>query len=135
MNNLVFLLFMVQIVHVQSSNDVCLKAFKRKLCFKLSVQKYNYCLSEQIRVFEENDKFCVTNTICVPKTSNCLGIYFNTFKLRKCKLKLKKIKFSLFVWLKLLWVFDTSLKCQDQKSNLVAFISSLYGVDKQKLVY
>ena len=73
MNNLVFLLFMVQIVHVQSSNDICLKALKRKLCFKMSVEKYNTCLFEQFPVFEQNNKFCATNSKCVVKTASCLG--------------------------------------------------------------
>ena len=61
-------------ITVQSSSDICLKAYKKKLCLRLSLQKFDLCLFEPFNtVFELNNKFCVTNTKCVPKILHCLG--------------------------------------------------------------
>lgn len=80
---------MVQIVIVQSTQNVCLKAYKRQLCLKLSVRKYDSCLFQQFDVFELNNKFCVTNTKCVSKIAICSGLSFFIIK----------IKFMLFSFL------------------------------------
>ena len=67
-----------QVLIVTNSSDLCLKSYKRKLCYKVSIPKYNSCLFKQFTVFEENNKFCVTNTKCVSKSVDCLGVTFKT---------------------------------------------------------
>ena len=70
------LLFVVPIfISVKASNDICLKAYKKKLCLKVSVQKYEMCLFQQFNVFESNNKFCVTNLKCVSKILTCPGLF------------------------------------------------------------
>ena len=73
MLKLFILLCVIQILTVNSANDICLKAYKKKLCLKLSVRNYDLCLFQQFNVFEMDAKFCVSNTKCVPKTSICSG--------------------------------------------------------------
>ena len=86
MNLLLFMLLVIPIV--VSTNDSCLKVYKQKLCFKVSIEKYNSCLFTQFVVFEQNNKFCASNTKCVSKISTCLGITF--------KIKLQKISIFYF---------------------------------------
>ena len=75
---LFFFILVIEIVVVQSSNNtICMKTYKKKLCLKLSVKNYDVCLFQKFGVFEVNNNFCVTNTKCVPKKSNCLGLLFN----------------------------------------------------------
>ena len=65
---------------VETSTNICMKSYKKKLCLKLSVQSYESCLFQRFGVFEVNGKFCVSNTKCVPKTVTCHGsIINNTF--------------------------------------------------------
>ena len=73
MIKLLFLLLLVPVLVVKSSNVNCLKAYKRKLCFKVSLQSYQTCLFRQFIVFEYNNQFCVSNTKCVSKISSCFG--------------------------------------------------------------
>ena len=66
--------FVVFHIIMVTSTDICLKAYKKKLCIKLSIPNYDKCLFEKFDVFEQNNKFCVSNTKCVPKTSSCSGL-------------------------------------------------------------
>ena len=77
MKKIVLFLILFQILVVQSSSDICLKSYKKKLCLRLSIKKFNSCLFEQFTVFEQNDKFCVSNTKCVSKIVDCLGIFLH----------------------------------------------------------
>ena len=87
------LIYFVLVVHtmlVESSNVVCLKSYKKKLCLALSVRQYNLGLFQPFVVFEENSQFCVSNTKCVSKTPLCFGCcsITNTFvNFVNCKLR------------------------------------------------
>ena len=67
------LLFALQVFVVKSSNNSCLKSYKKKLCIRQSIRNYDLCLFKRFDVFEEDNKFCVSNTKCVPKTHSCSG--------------------------------------------------------------
>ena len=75
----VFWLSVLPILIVAASNDICLKAYKRQLCFKKSIQNYDLCLFQQFNVYEQNNKFCVTNTKCVSKYPPCFGFLLQHF--------------------------------------------------------
>ena len=70
----VFQIFLVK----QSIGDVCLKSYKRKLCFKMSIQRYNSCLFEQFTVFEQIKQIlCVEHQMCCKD----VGMSWSAFKL------------------------------------------------------
>ena len=73
MLKIIVCLLVFQILVVKSSNNVCLKSYKKKLCLRRSIQNFDLCLYERFNVFEENNKFCFSNTKCVPKTLSCSG--------------------------------------------------------------
>ena len=90
MLKIVVLLSVFQILVVKSSNNGCLKSYKKKLCLRRSIQNFDLCLYERFNVFEENNKFCFSNTKCVPKTLSCSGFCCLTLELKLKQICYKK---------------------------------------------
>ena len=82
MLKIIVLLLAFQIFIVKSSNNSCLKSYKKKLCIRQSIRNYDLCLLKQFNVFEENNKFCLSNTKCVPKTHSCSGFHCITLEIK-----------------------------------------------------
>ena len=52
----------------------CLKSLKGKLCLKLSLKNFSFCVSQKLPIFDVNTEFCAVGTnVCTSKPRVCSG--------------------------------------------------------------
>ena len=59
---------------LKPQQSTCLKSLKGKLCLKLSLKNFGFCVSQRLPVFDAKTEFCAVGTnVCTSKPRVCSG--------------------------------------------------------------